>query len=146
MYAEYCKAMESPSRSTPEPQQPCPYRLTSGLKQQYTLLNVPPASPTRRAARDVKSLSFILLPHKYCIKIKIQCDLCDKCDEMLGWLRHSFSDEQHKAINNNCNQHLLKTWAFCDNYNPNITEAEKESKGSRDQILGCLESRVQLSP
>ena len=36
VYAEYSKAMESISMTTPAPQQPCPYRLTSGLKQQYT--------------------------------------------------------------------------------------------------------------
>ena len=36
-YAENCKAMESISATTPAPQQPCPYRLTSGLKRQYTL-------------------------------------------------------------------------------------------------------------
>eukprot|EP00731_Ephydatia_muelleri_P033651 Em0034g33a len=49
-------AMESLSRSTPAPQQPCPYRLTTRLKRQYTLLNVPPAPPTPPAARVVNML------------------------------------------------------------------------------------------
>ena len=40
VYAEYSKAMEFISMTTTEPQQPCPYRLTSQLKRQYTLLNV----------------------------------------------------------------------------------------------------------
>ena len=102
---------------------------------------------TRPAARAVM-YSFILLWRKYCINIIIQptrSDLCNKCDQMLDSLRHSLSNKQRKVINNNYNQHLLKTRAFCDTYNTNITEAE-EWKGNRDQILGCLESRVQLSP
>ena len=84
VYAEYCKAMESLSRSTPAQQRPCPYRLTSQLKRQYTLLNVPPAPPTPPtppAACVVKYVSFITLWHRYCSNIKIQparSDLCDK--------------------------------------------------------------------
>eukprot|EP00731_Ephydatia_muelleri_P019226 Em0012g51a len=99
VYAEYCKIMEFLLKSTPAPQQPCPYRLTSGLKRQYTLLNVPPASPTRLTARAVNYISFITLWHSY---------------------------------------------------NTNIEDAEKEwgrkRQKDRDQILGCLDSRIQLSP
>ena len=130
VYAEYCKAMESISKSTPAPQQPCPYRLTSGLKRQYTLLNVPPAPPTPPAARVVKYASFIRLWRRYCSNIKIQpaCShLCDKCDQMLVTLRHSLSDEQRKTINDKYNQHLNKAKAFRDAYmyKANIEDAEK---------------------
>ena len=153
VYAEYCKAMESLSRSTPAPQQLCPYRLTSQLKRQYTLLNVPPAPPTPPAARVVKYVSFIRLWRRYCSNIKIQparSDLCDKCDQMLVTLRHSLSDEQRKTINVNYNQHLIKAKAFRDAYNANIEEAEKEwgrkRQKERDQILGHLESRALMVP
>ena len=153
VYAEYCKAMESLSRSTPAPQQPCPYRLTSQLKRQYTLLNVPPAPPTPPAARVVKYVSFIRLWRRYCSNIKIQparSDLCDKCDQMLVTLRHSLSDEQRKTINVNYNQHLIKAKSFRDAYNANIEEAEKEwgrkRQKERDQILGHLESRALMVP
>ena len=61
-------------------------------------------------------------------------------------LRHSLSDGQRKTANDNYNQHL-KAKALRDTYNANI---EKEWKGrgqkDRDWILGCLESRAQLSP
>ena len=153
MYAEYCKAKESLSKTTPAPQQPCPYKLTTRLKRQYTLLNVPPAPPTPPAARVVKYVSFIRLWRRYCFNIKIQparSDLCDKCDQMLVTLRHSLSDEQRKTINDKYNQHLIKAKAFRDAYNANIEEAEKEwgSKGQkeRDQILGHLESRALMAP
>ena len=153
VFAEYCKAMESLARSTPAAQQPGPYRLTSRLKRQYTLLNVPPASPTRPAAHAVKYVSFIRLCRKYCINLKIRpsrSDLCDKCDQMLVSLRHSLSDWQRKVINDNYNQHLTKAKAFHDTYNANIKEAEKEWRGMgqkvQDQILSCLESRAQLPP
>ena len=153
VYAEYCKAMEFLSRNTPGPQQPCPYRLTSQLKRQYTLLNVPPAPPTPPAARVVKYVSFIRLWRRYCSNIKIQparSDLCDKCDQMLVTLRHSLSDEQRKTINDNYNQHLIKAKAFRDAYNANIEEAEKEwgrkRQKERDQILGHLESRALMAP
>ena len=153
VYAEYCKAMESLSKTTPAPQQPCPYKLTTRLKRQYTLLNVPPAPPTPPAARVVKYVSFIRLWRRYCFNIKIQparSDLCDKCDQMLVTLRHSLSDEQRKTINDKYNQHLIKAKAFRDAYNANIEEAEKEwgSKGQkeRDQILGHLESRALMAP
>eukprot|EP00731_Ephydatia_muelleri_P005979 Em0003g227a len=130
LYAENCKAVESLSRSTPAPQQPCPYQLTSGLKPQYTLPNVPTASPTHPDAHAVN-------------------DLCDKCDKMLVSLRHSLSDRQCKVINDHYDQHLTKAKAFHDTYNANIKEAEKEWRGMgqnfRDQILSCLESRAQLS-
>ena len=152
VYAKYCKAMESLSRSTPALQQPCPYRLTSQLKRQYTLLNVPPAPPTPPASR-VKYMSFITLWHRYCSNIKIQparSDQCDKCDQMLVTLRHSLSDEQRKTINDKYNQHLIKAKAFCDAYNANIEEAEKGWKGKRqkerDPILGHLESRALMAP
>eukprot|EP00731_Ephydatia_muelleri_P017526 Em0010g624a len=88
---KYCKAMEFLSRSTPAPQQPCPYRLTSGLKRQYTFLNVPPASPTRLTARAVNYISFITL-----------------------W--HSLSDEKRKEKIEKYNQHLIKAKAFRDSY------------------------------
>ena len=153
MYAEYCKAMECISKTTPAQQQPCPYRLTSQLKRQYTLLNVPPAPPTPPAARVVKYVSFITLWHRYCSNIKIQparSDLCNKCDQMLVTLRHSLSDKQRKTINDKYNQHLIKAKAFRDAYIANIEEAKKEwgSKGQkeRDQILGHLESRALMSP
>ena len=149
VYAEYCKAMESLSRSTPAQQQPCPYRLTSQLKRQYTLLNVPPAPPTPPAARVVKYVSFITLWHRYCSNIKIQparSDLCDKCDQMLVTLRHSLSDEQRKTINDKYNHHLIKAKAFRDAYNANIEEAEGKRQKERDQILGHLESRALMAP
>ena len=64
-------------------------------------------------------------------------------------LRHSLSDGQRKTANDNYNQHL-KAKALRDTYNANIEKAEKEWKGrgqkDRDWILGCLESRAQLSP
>ena len=152
VFAEYCKAMESLSKSTPAPQQPCPYRLTSRLKRHYTLLNVPPAPPSP-VVRVVNYVSFTQLWHKYCFNIKIQAsrsDLCDKCDQMLVSLRHSLSDGQRKTANDNYNQHLLKAKALRDTYNANIEKAEKEWEGTgqkdRDKILGCLESRAQLSP
>ena len=153
VYAEYCKAMESISKTTPAPQQPCPYRLTTRLKRQYTLLNVPPAPPTPPAARVVKYVSFIRLWRRYCSNIKIQparSDLCDKCEQMLVTLRHSLSDEQRKTINDSYNQYLIKAKAFRDAYNANIKEAEKEWNGKRqkehDQILGHLESRALMAP
>ena len=148
VYAEYCKIMEFLLKSTPAPQQPCPYRLTSGLKRQYTLLNVPPASPTRLTACAVNYISFITLWHRYCSKIKIQparSDLCDKCDQMLVSLQHSLSNEKRTEKNDKYNQHLIKAKAFRDSYNTNIEDAEKEW-GRKDQILGCLDSRIQLSP
>ncbi|KAL5497222.1 hypothetical protein EMCRGX_G013654 [Ephydatia muelleri] len=53
------------------------------------------------------------------------------------------------SANDNYNQHL-KAKALRDTYNANIEKAEKEWKGrgqkDRDWILGCLESRAQLSP
>ena len=77
-------------------------------------------------------------------------DLCDKCDQMLVTLRHSLSDEQRKTINDKYTQHLIKAKAFCDTYNANIEEAEKEWGRKRqkehDQILGHLESRALMSP
>ena len=153
VYAEYCKAMESLSRSIPALQQPCSSRLTSRLKRQYSLLNVPPASPTRPTVRAVKYLSFTRLWHMYCSNIKIQparSDLCDKCDQWLVSLRHSLSDEQRKNINDRYNDHNTKAKAFRDSYNANIEVAEKEWRGKRDkdheQILHCLESRIHLSP
>eukprot|EP00731_Ephydatia_muelleri_P006828 Em0003g1076a len=153
VYAEYCKAMESLSRSIPALQQPCSSRLTSRLKRQYSLLNVPPASPTRPTVRAVKYLSFTRLWHMYCSNIKIQparSDLCDKCDQWLVSLRHSLSDEQRKNINDRYNEHNTKAKAFHDSYNANIEVAEKEWRGKRDkdreQILHCLESRIHLSP
>ena len=150
VYAEYCKAMECISKTTPAPQQPCPYKLTTRLKRQYTLLNVPPAPPTPPAARVVKYVSFIRLWRRYCFNIKIQPARSDLCDQMLVTLRHSLSDEQRKTINDKYNQHLIKAKAFRDAYNANIEEAEKEwgRKGQkeRDQILGHLESRALMSP
>ena len=137
VYAEYCKAMEFLLKSTPAPQQPCPYRLTSGLKRQYTLLNVPPASPTRLTACAVNYISFITLWHRYYSNIKIQparSDLCDKCDQMLLSLQHSLSDEKRTEKNDKYNQHLIKAKAFRDSYNTNIEDAEKEW-GRKDQIL-----------
>ncbi|KAL5457727.1 hypothetical protein EMCRGX_G035016 [Ephydatia muelleri] len=85
---------------------------------------------------------------KYCSKIKIQparSDLCDKCDQMLVSLQHSLSDEKRTEKNDKYNQHLIKAKAFRDSYNTNIEDAEKEW-GRKDQILGCLDSRIQLSP
>eukprot|EP00731_Ephydatia_muelleri_P015052 Em0008g772a len=105
VYAEYCNAMESISTTTPAPQLPCPYRLTSGLKRQYTLLNVPLAPPTPPAARVVKYVSFMT--------------------KMLVTLRHSLSDEQRKTIIDKYNQHLIKAKTFRDAYNANIEDAEK---------------------
>ena len=103
MKSVYWKAMESLSRSTPAPLQPCPYPtdLSSGLKWQYTLLNVPPASPTRFAARAVKYLSIVRLWRKYYINVKIQpsrSDLYDKCDQVLVLLQHSLSDVKCKGL------------------------------------------------
>eukprot|EP00731_Ephydatia_muelleri_P009249 Em0004g1587a len=73
----------------------------------------------------------------------------DKCDQMLVTLRHSLSDEQRKTINDKYTQHLIKAKAFCDAYNANIEEAEKEWGRKRqkehDQILGQLESRALIS-
>ena len=145
--------MEFLSRSTPAPQQPCPYRLTSELKRQSTLLNVPAASPTCLTARAVNYISFITLWHRHCSNIKIQTarsDLCDKCDQMLVSLRHTLSDKKRKEKNDQYNQHLIKAKAFRDSYNTNIEDAEKEwgrkRQKDRDQILGCLDSRIQLSP
>ena len=153
VYSEYCKAMESLSRSIPAQQQPCSYRLTSRLKRQYSLLNVPPVSPTCPVVRAVKYVSFIGLWRSYCSNIKIQAarsDLCDKCDQWLVSLRHSLSDEQRKMINDRYNQHNIKAKAFRDSYNANIEEAERGWTGMRDtdreQILHRLESRTQLSP
>ena len=81
VYAEYCKAMESLSRSIPVLQQPCSSRLTRGLKRQYSLLNAPPASPTRPTViRAVKYKSFTRLWHRYCSNIKIQAARSDLCD------------------------------------------------------------------
>ena len=61
-------------------------------------------------------------------------------------LRHSLSDGQHKTANDNYNQHLKAKAS----YNANIEKTEKEWKGrgqkDLDWILGCLESRAQLSP
>ena len=152
VFAEYCKAMEFLLKSTPAPQQPCPYRLTSGLKRQYTLLNVPPASPTRLTACAVNYISFITLWHRYCSNIKIQparSDLCDKCDQMLVSLQHSLSDEKRTEKNDKYNQHLIKAKAFRDSYNTNIEDAEKEwgrkRQKDRELILGCLDSRIQLT-
>eukprot|EP00731_Ephydatia_muelleri_P005070 Em0002g1246a len=74
-------------------------------------------------------------------------DLCDKCDQMLVTLRHSYSDEQRKTINDKYTQHLIKAK---DAYNANIEEAEKEWGRKRqkehEQILGHLESRALMSP
>ena len=148
VYAEYCKAMESISKSTPAPQQPCPYRLTSGLKRQYTLLNVPPAPPTPPAARVVKYVSFIRLWRRYCSNIKIQpaCShLCDKCDQMLVTLRHSLSDEQRKTINDKYNQLSIRPRHFvmptCTR--PILRMLRRDGDG---RILGHLESRALMSP
>ncbi|KAL5499767.1 hypothetical protein EMCRGX_G011227 [Ephydatia muelleri] len=62
---------------------------------------------------------------------------------------NSFPDSVRKTANDNYNQHL-KAKALRDTYNANIEKAEKEWKGrgqkDRDWILGCLESRAQLSP
>ena len=153
VYAKYCKAMEALSGSIPALQQPYPYRLTSRLKWQYSLLNVPPVSPTCPAVRAVKYVSFIGLWRRYCSNVKIQAarsDLCDKCDQWLVSLRHSLSDEQHKMINDRYNQHNIKAKAFRNSYNANIEEAERGWRGmrntDREQILHRLESRAQLSP
>ena len=151
VYSEYCKAMESLSRSIPALQQPCPSRLTCRLKRQYSLLNVPPPSPTPPSVRAVKYVSFTGLWHRSCSNIKIQAarsDLCDKCDQWLVSLKHSLSNEQHKVINDRYNQHNTKAKAFRDSYNANIELAEKEWSDKRDedreQILRCLESRTKL--
>ena len=115
--------------------------------------NVPPASPTHLTACAVNYISYITLWHRYCSNIKIQpahSDLCDKCDQMLVSLRHSFSDEKCKEKNDKYNQHFIKAKAFRDSYNTNIEDAEKRWGRKRqkdcDQILGCLDSRIQLSP
>ena len=116
--------MESISKSTPAPQQPCPYKLTSGLKRQYTLLNVPPAPPTPPAC-VLKYVSFITLWRRYCSNIKIQparSNLGDKCDQMLVTLWHSLFDKQRKTIKDKYNQHLIKAKAFRDAYNANIED------------------------
>lgn len=96
--------------------------------------------------------TFIRLWREYCLNIKIQAscsDLCDKCDKTLVTLRHSLSDAQRKAINDSYNQHLSKAKELRERYNVNIEEAEKEWRGKtqkdKDQILGNLKSRVQLS-
>ena len=58
-------------------------------------------------------------------------------------------DEKRKEKNDKYNQHLIKAKAFRDSYNTNIEDAEKEWGRKRqkdcDQILGCLDSRIQLS-
>ena len=68
---------------------------------------------------------------------------------MLVSLQHSLSDEKRKEKNDKYNQHLIKAKAFRDSYNTNIEDAEKEwgrkRQKDRDQILGCLDSRIQLS-
>ena len=140
--------------TTPAQQQPCPYRLTSRLKRQYTLLNVPPTPPTPPAACVVKYVSFITLWHKHCSNIKIQparSDLCDKCDQKLVTLRTVFLTSSAKqCMTNKYTQHLIKANAFRDAYNANIEEAEKEWGRKRqkehDQILGHLESRALMPP
>ncbi|KAL5493394.1 hypothetical protein EMCRGX_G014570 [Ephydatia muelleri] len=154
LYGEYCKAVEVESRRVlPATQQPCPYRLTSQLRRQYTLLNVPTPDPTPPVPHKVSYPTFIRLWRKYCLNIKIQAsrsDLCDKCDRALVTLRHSLSDAQRKAISDNYNQHLSKAKELRERYNANIEVAEKVWRGKtqkdKDRILGHLKSRVQLSP
>ena len=154
LYGEYCKAVEVESRRVlPATQQPCPYRLTSQLRRQYTLLNVPTPDPTPPVPHKVSYPTFIRLWRKYCLNIKIQAsrsDLCDKCDRALVTLRHSLSDAQRKAINDSYNQHLSKAKELRERYNANIEVAEKVWRGKtqkdKDRILGHLKSRVQLSP
>ncbi|KAL5517813.1 hypothetical protein EMCRGX_G003434 [Ephydatia muelleri] len=67
----------------------------------------------------------------------------------VGLDRTKFKSQLRKTANDNYNQHL-KAKALRDIYNANIEKAEKEWKGrgqkDRDLILGCLESRAQLSP
>ena len=156
LYRDYCQAVlvevES-RRALPATQQPCPYRLTSQLRRQYTLLNVPTPDPVPPVPHMVSYPTFIRLWREYCLNIKIQAsrsDLCDKCDKALVTLRHSLSDAQRKAINDSYNQHLSKAKELRENYNANIEVAEKVWRGKtqkeKDQILSHLKSRVQLSP
>ena len=133
LYGEYCKAVEVESgRVLPATQQPCPYRLTSQLRRQYTLLNVPTPDPTPPVPHKVSYPTFIRLWRKYCLNIKIQAsrsDLCDKCDRALVTLRHSLSDAQRKAINDSYNQHLSKAKELRERYNANIEGLKKCGEG-----------------
>lgn len=77
-------------------------------------------------------------------------DLCDKCDQALVSLRHSLSDVQRKATNDKYSEHLSNAKQLRERYKVNIEEAEKgwkeETEKDKEQILGCLVSRAQLSP
>ena len=84
-----------------------------------------------------------------CVFVRARASVCVRTQMYNVTLRHSLSDGQRKTANDNYNQHL-KAKALRDTYNANIEKAEKEWKGrgqkDRDLILGCLESRAQLSP
>ena len=84
-----------------------------------------------------------------CVCVRARASVCVRTHMYNVQLRHSLSDGQRKTANDNYNQHL-KAKASRDTYNANIEKAEKEWKGrgqkDRDWILGCLESRAQLSP
>ena len=154
LYGEYCKAVggriqEGLASHTTT----MPYRLTSQLRRQYTLLNVPTPDPTPPVPHKVSYPTFIRLWRKYCLNIKIQAsrsDLCDKCDRALVTLRHSLSDAQRKAINDSYNQHLSKAKELRERYMPILRWLKKCGEGrhkkDKDRILGHLKSRVQLSP
>ena len=83
LYGEHCQAVVEVEsrRALPATQQPCPYRLTSQLQRQYTLLNAPTPDPV---PHKVSYPTFIRLWREYCLNIKIlasRSDLCDKCDK-----------------------------------------------------------------
>ena len=61
LYREYCQAVLVEVESLPATQQPCPYRLTSKLRRQYTLLNVPTPDPTPPVPHKVSYPTFIRL-------------------------------------------------------------------------------------
>ncbi|KAL5493627.1 hypothetical protein EMCRGX_G014833 [Ephydatia muelleri] len=126
-------------------------RVVSFIRNYATINALPDPGRLKGMVRDYVLESGKTM--KYCSNIKIQparSDLCDKCDQMLVLLRHSLSDEKRKEKNDKYNQHLIKAKAYRDSYNTNIEDAEKEwgrkRQKDRDQILGCLDSRIQLSP
>ena len=84
-----------------------------------------------------------------CVCVCARARVCVRTHMYNVTLRHSLSDGQRKTANDNYNQHF-KAKALRDTCNANIEKAEKEWKGrgqkDRDWILGCLESRAQLSP
>ena len=97
LYGEYCKVVEVQfRRALPATQQPCPYRLTSQLRRQYALLNVPTPDPMPPVPHKVSYpiISYcVLVQYQWCRCFLKECENCASLDKFRDEVMQVFTEK-----------------------------------------------------